>query len=107
LMKAPVARSVGHHDVSKPKAAVASWNAERIGPTIIAVPHRGHAHVARVGASVTCGVAAGDVRGVVSKLRARVTRAARQVLARNPDGRMRTKPRGRCVGRSEAETPWR
>jgi hypothetical protein len=43
LMKAPVARSVGHHDVSKPKAAVASWNAERIGPTIIAVPHRGHA----------------------------------------------------------------
>jgi hypothetical protein len=33
----------GHHDVSKPKAAVVSWSAERMGPTIIAAPHRGHA----------------------------------------------------------------
>ena len=31
---------------------VASWSAERIGPRIIAAPHRGHAHVAPVGVSV-------------------------------------------------------
>ena len=95
LMKTPViARLVGRHDVSKPKAAVASWSAERMGPTIIAAPHRGHAQVARIGASVSCGaaaaVAASDVDGVASKVRARVTRAVRQVFARNPDWRMRT-----------------
>jgi hypothetical protein len=99
-MKAPVVpRSVGHHDVSKPTAAVTSWSAERMGPMIIAVPHRGHAHVARVGTSVSCGASAAvfavDVDGVASKLRARVTRAVRQVFARNPDWRMRTKPRDR------------
>jgi hypothetical protein len=43
-----VTRSVGH-EVSKPKAAGASWKAERMGPTIMAAPHRGHAHVVRVG----------------------------------------------------------
>jgi len=33
--------------------------------------------------------------GVASKARARITPAVRQVFARNPDWRMRTKPRGR------------
>ena len=32
------------HEVSK-KVIRASWNAERIGPRIIAAPQRGHAHV--------------------------------------------------------------
>jgi hypothetical protein len=40
------------HDVSKLKVTVASWSADRIGPTIIAAPHPGHAHVARVVVSV-------------------------------------------------------
>ncbi len=38
-MKAPVVPGpAGHHEVSKPKAAMASWSAERIGPTTIAAP---------------------------------------------------------------------
>ena len=43
------------------------------------------------GAAASIAAATG---GVASKVRARVTRAARQVFARNPDWRMRTKPRG-------------
>ena len=78
---------------------VARWSAERIGPTIIAAPHRGHAHVARVSvAVVTAAVACVDVAAaadVASRVRASATRATRQVLARKPDCRMRTKPRGR------------
>ena len=41
-----------HHEVSKPSVIEARWSAERIGPTIIAAPHRGHAHVARAGVSL-------------------------------------------------------
>ena len=43
-----VRREVGGHEVSKPRVIVVSWSAERIGPRIIAAPHRGHAHVAVV-----------------------------------------------------------
>src|SRR5688572_18003013 len=89
----------GGHEVSKLQVTVASRSAERIGPTIIAVPQRGQAHVARVGVSVVVRAVAswtdaGDTGGA-STVRARATRAVRQVLARNPDWRMRTKPRGR------------
>jgi hypothetical protein len=89
-MRTPIVRrSAGRHEVSKAKAAVASWGAERMVPTIIAAPHRGQAHVAWVGAAVTCSAAASiataDVGDVASKARARVTRAARPVFARNPD----------------------
>ena len=94
-----VMRSVGHHDVSKPKAAVARLSAERMGPTIIAAPQRGHAHVAGVGVSVVAGavalVADAADAGLARTVRARATRVARQVFARNPDWQMRTKPRGR------------
>ena len=89
----------GAHELSKPSVTVARWSAERIGPTIIAAPHRGHAHVARVSvAVVAAAVASVDVAavdGVASRVRASATRATRQVFARNPDCRMRTKPRGR------------
>ena len=86
--------------MSKPSVTVARWSAERIGPTIIAAPQRGQAHVARVAGSVAW--RRGRVGGRVPALtawraacaRAR-SRAARQVFARNPDCRMRTKPRGR------------
>ena len=85
------------HDVSKPSVTAARWNAERIGPIVMAAPHRGHVHVSPLTASVV-GVASVDlavVTGVASTVRASATRAARQVLARNPDCRIRTKPRGR------------
>ena len=49
---------IGGHEVSQPKVIVLSWNAERIGPRIIAAPHRGHAHVAVVVVPVAPG--AGD-----------------------------------------------
>jgi hypothetical protein len=84
----------------RPHVRVASWSAERIGPTIIAAPQCGHVHVARVGGSVVAGVVVpsvvgAGVKGAVSRVRARATRAVRHVFARNPDCRMRTKPRGR------------
>src|SRR5438093_10116929 len=90
---------VGGHELSKLHVRVARWRAERMGPTIIAAPHRGHDHVAHVSvAVVTAAVAYVDVAaaaGVASRVRASATRATRQVLARKPDCRMRTKPRGR------------
>src|SRR5262245_43044310 len=100
------------HEVSHPSVTVASWSADRIGPTIMAAPHRGHAHVARVRASGVVGAGAlvagvGGGEGAARTVRAQATRAVRHVLARNPDCRMRTKPRGGCAGRSGAETPWR
>ena len=87
------------HEVSKPHVRDARWSAERIGPTIIAAPQCGHVHVARVGAAVAAGVDvgvgdAGDA-GAESTVRARARRAARHVLARKPDWRIRTKPRGK------------
>ena len=86
---------VGGHDVSKPSVNVVSWSAVRIGPMIIVAPQRGHVQVARVGTSVaTAGVAA-DGRDLLRSVLASATRAARQVLARNPDWRIRTKRRGR------------
>jgi hypothetical protein len=100
-----VTRPPGPHGVSKPSVTEARRSAEKIGPTIIAAPHRGHAHVARGTVSaVTAGVAsvdgaAGD--GVASKVRASATRATRCVFARNPDCRMRTKPRGTFIGHPE------
>ena len=60
---------VGGHEVSKPRVIVIRWSAERIGPTIIAAPQRGHAHVPTVGvaghrrrASPSCGAALRSVR---------------------------------------------
>jgi hypothetical protein len=50
-------RTSAAHEVSKRSVRVARWSGERIGPTIIAVPHRGQAHVARsVGSVVTVAV---------------------------------------------------
>jgi len=100
LSKTPTLTGEGAHELSKLHVTVTRWSAERIGPTIIAAPHRGHTHVARaggvpvvVGAIVSGGGADGE--DVARTVRARVTRATRQVLARNPDWRRRTKPRGR------------
>ena len=90
-----VRRGVGGHEVSKPRVIVARWSAERIGPRIIAAPQRGHAHVATGGASAEVDGAATVVRAALRSVRARATRVVRQVLARKPDCRMRTKPRGR------------
>src|SRR5262245_43902284 len=88
LMKVDViTQSAGHHEVSNPKAAVVSWIAERMGPTIIAAPHRGHVQVVQVsaaGAAACASVAAADMGGLASNVRARITRAVRQVFARNP-----------------------
>ena len=59
----------------------------------------GHAHEARGNVSVVSvrgtSVDATGAAGVASSVRASTRRAARQVFARNPDCRMRTKPRGR------------
>jgi hypothetical protein len=99
LLKTPALTGVGAHELSKLQVTLARWSAERIGPTIIAAPHRGHGHVARAGVSGVVewvvSVAGGGGAGVARTVRARATRATRQVLARNPDCRMRTKPRGR------------
>src|ERR1700730_11425930 len=87
------------HEVSS--ETVARWSAERIGPTIIAAPQREQAEVARGAGSVITGadaVAVVDgavVAGVARAVRAMGTPATRQALARIPDWRMRTKPRGR------------
>ena len=77
------------HEVSKPHVRVVSWSADRIGPTIIAAPHRGHVHVARVGGSVVVdpvesGAGVGG-EGAASTVRARASRAVRRVFVRNPD----------------------
>lgn len=99
LSKTLALTRVGPHELSKLHVTVASWSADRIGPTIIAAPQRGQAHVDRVVVSgMTVAVASVDdraVAGVARRVRARATRAARQVFARNPDCRMRTKRRGR------------
>jgi hypothetical protein len=86
LSKTPALTGVGAHEPSKLQVTVARWSAERIGPTIIAAPHRGHAHIARVGASVVVGavVSGADGEGVARTVRAKATRAPRQVFARNP-----------------------
>ena len=94
-----VRQGVDGHELSKPRVIVLSWSAERIGPRIMAAPQDGHVHLALVGGTVvsgvvSIGVAAGEV-GVDSAARARTSRALRQVLARKPDWRMRTKPRGK------------
>jgi hypothetical protein len=85
----------GGHELSKPRVIVISCNLERIGPRVITAPQRGHVHVAGVGASVGVDDVARCVRGARSSVRARARRAVRQVFARNPDCRIRTKPRGR------------
>ena len=74
---------------------VVRWSAERIGPRIMAAPQRGHAHVLAVGASVAADAGVTGTRAAASSVRARATRAVRQVFARKPDCRIRTKPRGR------------
>src|SRR6476646_1765075 len=100
LLRVSAPTGADTHEVSKPQVRDASCSAERIGPTIIAALQRGHVHVARVGGAVVSGVVvsivvgAGDA-GAESTVRARATRAVRQVLARKPDWRMRTKPRGK------------
>src|SRR5688572_5839635 len=50
--KTPALTGVGVHELSKRHVTVARWSAERTGPTIMAAPHRGHAHVARAGVVV-------------------------------------------------------
>ena len=67
----------GVHELSKLHVTGARWSADKIGLTIIAAPHRGHAHVARdTGSAVIVGVAslggAAD-DGVASKVRASAT----------------------------------
>jgi hypothetical protein len=99
LSKTPALTGGGAHELSKFHVTVARWSAERIGPTIIAAPQRGQADVARAGVSVVGGtgvsVVCADGEGVARRVRTRATRATRQVFARNPDWRIRTKPRGR------------
>ena len=51
--------------------------------------------MATVGVSVAVERRRGRARRVARSVRARATRVVRQVFARNPDCRMRTKPRGR------------
>jgi hypothetical protein len=75
-------KACGAHDVSKQSVMVARRSAERIGPTIIVAPQRGHAHAGRGAISLVAVVSVDAL-------------AAGQVFARNPDCRMRTKPRGR------------
>ena len=95
-----LARPVLHpHEESNLHEVVASWSADMIGPTIIAAPHCGHLQVARGVSAVAAGgvsfaVGAGAA-GTVSTVRARATRVVRHALARNPDCRMRTNPRGK------------
>src|SRR5437899_6890600 len=69
------------HEESKPRVIVASWNAESIGPRIIAAPQRGQDHVSTVGASVVVGAGAGAtaVRPAPRRPRARATRVVRHV----------------------------
>jgi hypothetical protein len=59
---------------------VAKWSAERIGPMIIAAPHRGHAHVALAGVSVVGGavvsVAGADGEGEARTVRRKDVRSA-------------------------------
>ena len=85
----------GTHDESKPSVIEARWSADRIGPTTMAAPQRGQVHVAVVSVVVADAVASVDgwgIDGLAKRVRASKTRAARQVFARNPDCRMRTKP---------------
>src|SRR5688572_3417027 len=44
--KTPTLTGGSAHELSKLPVTLARWSAERIGPTIIATPHRGHTHVA-------------------------------------------------------------
>jgi hypothetical protein len=92
------ADSVQAHELSKVQMSPESWRAERIGPTIIAAPHCGHLHVAPAAVFVEVAVVAmgaGAGREVASAVRASDRRIVRRAFARNPDWRMRTKPRGR------------
>ena len=80
----------GAHELSKLQVRVARWSGDTIGPTIIAAPHRGQAHVAGAdGVSVDVGaivvIADADGGGVARTVRAKAMRAPRHVLARNPD----------------------
>lgn len=84
------------HDVSKHHVIAASRCAERMGPIRITAPQRVQLQVARVSRSVVDdGVSAVGVGGVASAVRAFVIEAVRHVLAKKPDWRIRTKPRGK------------
>jgi hypothetical protein len=102
------------HEVSNRHVSVARCRADRFGPRRIAAPHAvGTRPVARAGgdgvpvsgakgvgvdAGAGGSVAGGSDGGGEARertVRARVRRAARQVFARKPDCRMRTKPRGK------------
>ena len=75
-----VTRQPGTHEVSKLSVTEARWSAERIGPTIMAAPHRGQAHVAAVsvvGAGAAASVGGCAIGGAASKVRASATRVAR------------------------------
>ena len=56
---------VSAHELSNLHVTVARWSGERIGPTIIAAPHRGHAQVAQVSVLVVIGTVA-SVEGAVA-----------------------------------------
>jgi hypothetical protein len=55
-----VTRELGGHEVSKPSMTDAVWRAERIGPTMMAAPHRGQAQVVAVSVVVVGAVASVD-----------------------------------------------
>ena len=74
-------RGLRGHEVSKPSMTDARWKAERIGPTIMAAPHRGQAHVVAVWVVVVGAVVSVDrcaIDGAASKRRASATRASIQ-----------------------------
>ena len=89
LTRTPVGTWLCAHDVSKPTTIVAKWNAERIGPRTIGAPHRGQCQAG----VVEDGSTRGEERR--SNRRASARRGVRHALARYPNCRIRTKPRGR------------
>src|SRR4051794_38856107 len=55
-----VTKELGDHEVSKPSMTDARRRAERIGPTVMAAPYRGQAHVVAVPVVVVGAVASVD-----------------------------------------------
>ena len=99
------------HEVSKLQVRVASWRADRIGPRIIAAPHRGQVHVVRVVVPVVVDAVASEIGAggaeLASTVRARATERSGMCSRGIPTGGcVQTRAAG-CVERSGAETPWR
>ena len=81
------------YELSRGLHLKANWRAERLGPTFISPLQRGHRQVELLLASVE--QLSGGLGVAVRSSRASASSVARRVLARNPNCRMRTKPRGR------------